>query len=462
MMDLHEAARVMGGAHQGENRVFSAVSTDSRMVHSSDLFFAIRGEYADGHDYLDEVTTRGAAGAVVCSPAPVDLPTIRVKDTTLALGRLGHSWRMRFDLPVVAITGSNGKTTVTALVASVLSLAGKCLYPEKSFNNQWGVPLTLLKLDKSHQFAVIEMGTNHPGEIEYLSGLAQPTVALINNIGEAHLEGLGTVDQIAKAKAEIYTGLRPDGTAVVNIDDAFHAEFENLLDENYPGVNKVGFGLESVGVVGASEVDYRTDGSAFNLRIGDALRAVRLPLPGRHNVMNALAAAAICHSLGVGIEVITRGLEIAAAVPGRLDSQRGIKGSTVIDDSYNANPVSIKAGIEVLSRCQGKKFLVLGHMAELGSGAAELHNQIGRAARDAGIDRLFALVPEEHDYARAYAEGFGDGATLFTDIGALIEALQDEMGEETTALVKGSRSSRMERVVAALTCSVMTDSEEVH
>ena len=195
MMDLQEAARVMGGVHHGENRVFAAVSTDSRTVHADDLFFAIRGEHVDGHDYLDEAASSGAAGAVVCAQAPGDLPTIRVEDTTLALGQLGHSWRMRFDIPVVAITGSNGKTTVTALVASVLSLAGKCLYPEKSFNNQWGVPLTLLKLDESHQFAVIEMGTNHPGEIEYLSGLAQPTVALINNIGEAHLEGLGSVDQ---------------------------------------------------------------------------------------------------------------------------------------------------------------------------------------------------------------------------------------------------------------------------
>ena len=207
---------------------------------------------------------------MVCGPAPDDLPTIRVEDTTLALGRLGHSWRMRFELPVVAITGSNGKTTVTALVASVLSLAGKCLYPEKSFNNQWGVPLTLLKLDESHQFAVIEMGTNHPGEIEYLSGLAQPTVALINNIGEAHLEGLGSVEQIAQAKAEIYTGLRPGGTAVLNLDDAFHAEFERLLDDNHPGISKVGFGLESVGEVGASEVGYQEGGSVFTLRAGDA------------------------------------------------------------------------------------------------------------------------------------------------------------------------------------------------
>ena len=460
-MVLSRAAEIMGGVLNGQDAKFKAVSTDSRSINSGELFFAIQGEKSDGHDYLDQVHKNHAAGAVVSRTTETNLPTIEVADTTKALGQLGSDWRMAFDIPVIAITGSNGKTTVTSLVASILSREGGCLHPEKSFNNQWGVPLTLLKLNSNHRFAVIEMGMNHPGEIEYLSALTRPTVALVNNIGAAHLEGLGSVEAIARAKSEIYSGLQAGGTVVINRDDAFQNHFRQLALELDKSLRIIQFGLDNPGDITARNLRYESGRTEFELVVGDRSGLVSLPLPGRHNVMNALAAATVCHSLDLDIESIAAGLGEAAAVSGRLVARQGARGSTLIDDSYNANPVSIKAGIDVLAGYNGKRILVLGHMAELGEASAELHRQVGKIAAIAGIDSLFVLASEGHEFAREYAAGFGTQANVFESIETLVPALKHELDDNTTVLVKGSRSSRMERVVSALVESEKSETREV-
>ena len=450
MMTLSEAANVVGGILAGNDAVFASVSSDTRSLQAGALFVAIRGENFDGHDFVSRSGENGAVGALVSRRHGTGVPHIRVADTTLSLGRLAADWRSRFGIPVIAVTGSNGKTTVTSMVASILNHGGNCLFPEKSFNNQWGVPLTVLKLRDHHQFAVLELGMNQAKEIEYLAEMVKPNIALVNNVAPAHLEGLGSMENIARAKFAVYAGLAEQGIAVVNADDPFAKQWVARISSLPQGCSPVTFGVEHDAEVTLDNLETSALGSRFEIRQGDAVVGIDLPLPGRHNVSNALAAATVCMAAGAGHDAIQRGLESIQAVPGRLNLKRGSNGARILDDTYNANPRSLKAGIDVLTAFPGRKVLVLGRMAELGAESEQLHAEVGGYAREKGVDQLFCLATGQGKETQGYCEGFGRGATSFGSMEALVRRLGSIPGEDLTVLVKGSRSSRMERVVDRL------------
>ncbi|MCC7083117.1 MAG: UDP-N-acetylmuramoyl-tripeptide--D-alanyl-D-alanine ligase [Burkholderiales bacterium] len=449
MMNLREAAAAMAGCLYGEDRPFHGASTDTRSLAAGELFFAIKGERFDAIRFLDQAFAAGAAGAVVQGDnapevsAPASL--IRVDDTRAALGRLAAYWRGRFRLPLIAITGSNGKTTVKDMLATVLRAGGagdsEVLATEGNLNNDIGMPLTLLRLRASHRYAVIEMGMNHAGEIRYLTGLAQPSVALITNAGSAHIGLLGSPDAIARAKGEIYEGLDEDGIALVNADDIF----ADLWRSQNAHRRTLEFALEH-----RAQITGRYAGHALHSDIViDTPRGsceLRLNAPGEHNVRNAIAAAAAAYALGVPPAAVCAGLAAFRAPPGRLQCCAGRNGAVVIDDSYNANPESALAAIAVLAAMPGRRVLVLGDMGELGADRDSGHVRVGEAARAASIERLFTLGA-----ASALAAGaFGPSARHFTRIEELIAAVEPELDADTTVLVKGSRFMQMERVVQSL------------
>jgi UDP-N-acetylmuramoyl-tripeptide--D-alanyl-D-alanine ligase len=446
MLRLSEAALATGGRVVGADAAFDAVSTDSRAIQAGDLFVALRGERFDGHDFATDCLQRGAAAAMVDArwQAGETGPLLVVEDTRLALGTLASYWRGKFTLPLAAITGSNGKTTVKEMLASILranSADDAVLATQGNLNNDIGLPITLFKLHDAHRYAVIEMGMNNPGEISYLTRLAKPTVALINNALPAHLEGLGSVEAVAHAKGEIFEGLADDGTAIINIDDPFAPLWQQLAAPR----KVLTFGLDHAADVSA---DYRlhSDSCELTLKTPQGEAAVRLPAPGVHNVRNALAAAAAATAMGVSLSAIVSGLHQYGGVKGRLQRKAGIHGSTVIDDTYNANPASMRAAIDVLAACPGKRVLVLGDMGELGETAAEMHREIGVYAKHAQLDRLLLLG----ELSKEMAAGFGAGAQHFESPEALGAELNKQLTADTTVLVKGSRFMRMERVVALL------------
>jgi len=441
MMSLAELAALLEGRLLGADARFTGVSHDTRTLAPGELYVALAGERFDGHDFLPQARARGAAGALVARALETTLPRVQVPDTRAALGRLAAHWRARFSLPLVAVTGSNGKTTVKEMIGAILGARGRGCVTRGNLNNDIGVPLTLLRLREGDRFAVIEMGMNHAGEIRCLAGLAAPTVALVTNAAEAHLAGLGSVEAVARAKGEIYEGLAPDGVAVINADDA-HADLWRRLAAPR---RLVTFGLERAADVMA---EYRLDATGSDVRLHGAWgeAALRLRLLGRHNVGNALAAAAAALAAGADPDALARGLEQVRPVPGRLETRAGIRGARVIDDTYNANPASLAAALDVLARLPGERVLVLGDMAELGPGAAAFHREAGRRARTAGVARLYALG----DLAAEAAASFGAGARRFDAHAPLIDALGQELHREATVLVKGSRVMRMDRVVAGL------------
>ena len=366
-----------------------------------------------------------------------------MKDTRIALGKLAAYWRAQFEAYLVAITGSNGKTTVKEMLASVLSAAtgdaGKVLATLGNFNNDIGMPLTLLRMNKQHRYAVIEMGMNHFGEIDYLTRLAQPQVALVNNASGAHLQGLGTVEGVARAKGEIFAGLRSDGVAVINADDA-HAK---LWREMADGHHVLDFGLGNKAMIQGtwSAQGY---GGALKVRTPVGDMDIKLQVPGVHNARNALAATAAAIALHIPLVTIKQGLEDFGGVSGRLQRKQAGNGATVIDDTYNANPASMQAALEVLAQTKGKRIFVLGDMGELGVDAAQFHKDIGKAARGLGIEQVYALG----DMSVGVVEEFGVGAQHYQDLDTLCAALDKEMDAHTTVLIKGSRFMKMERVVA--------------
>lgn len=463
MMRLSEAAAITHGALRGGDCLFHGVAIDSRRTRHGDLFVAIPGAQRDGHDFIGQAGDHGAVGALVSKAGEGGVAKIKVSDTTAALGQLGANWRRRFARPLVAVTGSNGKTTVSALIAAIFNGGGRCLSPRASFNNQWGVPLTLLRLREHHTHIVIEMGMNHPGEIEYLSALARPDVALINNVAPAHLAGLTDLRGIADAKAEIFSGLSPGGTAVLNTDDAFYDHWRRGI-----GAGRVlSFGTRETAAVVAADISVDPQSSAFELRIGgrgghdgqgghrggpDAARRVRvrLPLPGRHNVLNAAAAAAAAIAAGAGVEQIKAGLESFAALDGRLRPRAGLNGALIIDDSYNANPASVKAALAVLAGFDGGRIAVFGVMAELGAQSDALHREVGRHAHRCGIERLLCLGRKDSGAIAGYRDGFGAKTKCFDARGPLLAHLVPMLGSGVTVLVKGSRAAAMERVAARL------------
>ena len=442
-LSLYEAARLLNGAANDADVVFTTVSTDSRQLSTGALFVALTGPNFDGHDFIIAARERGAVAALVSRPVADPLPQLRVADTRLALGQLAAAWRSRFTGPLIALTGSNGKTTLKEMIAAILRVRGRTLATEGNLNNDIGVPLTLLRLNGEHDHAVIEMGANHPGEIAYLTGLAQPDVAIINNAGPCHLEGFGDVAGVARAKGEIFQGLRPDGVAVINRDDEYADYWAGLN----PGRRIMDFGLDRPAAVRGEMLDSARN--RFRLYAGGKQADIELPVPGRHNVRNALAAATATLAVGATLEDVRRGLEGLHGVGGRLQRLPGRHGGAVIHDAYNANPASLAAALEAVGAGPGRKWLVLGDMRELGPAADELHARSGSEARGAGFERLYALG----EHSRAAVAAFGTGGLHFEDVDPLVAKLNDDLrqgGEPAVVLVKGSRGMRMERVVVAL------------
>ncbi len=447
MMTLDEAARAVGGVLDGESRGFTAVSTDTRSDLRDKLFIALRGERFDAHDYLAQAADQGAAGAMVAADAKVDvpgLPLIRVADTRRALSGLAGNWRARFALPVIGVTGSNGKTTVKEMCAAILrAWLGEpaVLATAGNLNNDIGVPLMLLRLGTQHRAAVIEMGMNHPGEIAPLAGLARPDVAIVTNAQRAHLEGMGGLGSVAQEKGAIYRALTSAGVAVINADDD-HADGWRL---DAGQARCVSFGLKPGADVTAQA---RTEafGSHVRLRCEQGQVDFELPIPGRHNVLNALGAAAACLAAGAPLAAVSRGLAGFTGAGGRLQRRQAERGAILLDDTYNANPDSVRAAIDVLTCAPGQKILVLGDMGEIGDMSAQYHDEIGGYAKSAGVDRLFALG----EHSALAARNFGAGGEFFASSDALVEALRAALGPDVVVLVKGSRFMRMERIANAV------------
>lgn len=426
-----------------DDRPFRGISTDTRTLAPGQVFVALKGPNFDGHDHLQAALDNGAAGALVTQERAIPLPQIRVMDTLQALGHLARAWRRQLDLTLVGITGSNGKTTVKEMTASILRGRGPTQLTQGNLNNAIGLPLTLLGLDRGTDYAVIEMGASAPGEIRYLTQLAEPDVALINNAGPAHLEGFGSVAGVARAKGEIFQGLKADGVAVFNGDDA-HAQ---VWRDATLGRNRLEFGFDAARTVRGVPIE--NDASSLTLSYGERSVNLRVPLPGRHNQMNALAASAVGLALGFGFGLVQQGIERVSAVGGRLNTVRGIGGLRLVDDTYNANPASLVAALAAVAAEPGEHWLVLGDMGELGDEAEALHAQAGRAAREQGFRHLYALGP----LSAAACRAFGADAEHHEDIDSLLASLGRAVTGCTAplvVLVKGSRSMRMERVVAAL------------
>ncbi|MGQ9425992.1 UDP-N-acetylmuramoyl-tripeptide--D-alanyl-D-alanine ligase [Gilvimarinus sp. F26214L] len=442
---LSEVAGALGGSLPFGDCRFSRVCTDTRALQRGDLFVALRGERFDAHEFLQQARDQGACGLVVeKAESAMDLPQWVVDDSTVALGQLARLNRERFNGPVVAITGSGGKTTVKTLLSNILGRCGHVLVTQGNLNNQIGVPLTLFQITPEHDFAVIEMGASGPGEIAYLVSLAKPQVGLVNNALRAHVEGFGSPEGVARAKGEMFAGLASDGVGVVNLDDPAL----DIWREQIGARKRLGFSVAGrTADVSAAAITETAEGCGrFTLRAGADSVAVQLRLVGRHNIANALAAAACAHALGIDLETIRSGLEASDAVTGRMESKPGVAGSTIIDDSYNANPDSARVAVDVLTRRTGRRILALGDMAELGPDADKLHRELGDYAHHAGINTLVAVGP----LSRGACETFGEGAHHFDDHDQAVEFIKPLLSDETTVLVKGSRSSRMERVVAAL------------
>ena len=414
------------------------VERDSRSVQPGDLFLALAGERFDAHDFVPQVACKASA-ALVAHRVEADIPQVIVDDVRLALGRVAKAWRQQFAGTVVGLTGSNGKTTLKEMLTAIVSQQGKTLATLGNLNNDIGMPLTLLRLRADDAYAVIEMGANHFGEIDYLTHIACPQIAILNNAGAAHLEGFGDIAGVARAKGEIFAGLPEGGIAIINADDDYASYWLELNQDRK---------VRTFGMTQAADVHGVVDAqNRFFIQADGEQAEVRLQLLGRHNQMNALAAAAAALSLGLSLDQVCTGLESLQPVKGRLHPKTGLHGGLVIDDTYNANPSSTAAAVDVLAQQHGKKVLVLGDMGELGTTGEILHAGIGKQAASAGIDALYTLGK----LSAAASEAFGTPEHAFTELGNLLDALHQHLLPGTTVLVKGSRSARMERVVEALT-----------
>ncbi len=443
MMKLSQAAQILHAEFRGEDAEFTGVSTDTRTLKPGQLYLALRGEKFDGHHFIKEAAKAGAVGALVSQDELSSIPTLKVINTRQALADLARFHRQQFTLPIIAVTGSCGKTTTKALLTSVFNQAGKVLSNVSSFNNDIGVPLTLLQLSSEHQYAITEMGANHPGEIAFLTHLVHPEVAIITNAAQAHLEGFGDLDGVACAKGEIFQGLGPAGFAIINADD-FYAGFWKQL----AGSRRIlTFGINTPADVYAKNIQYNDLGqSQFNLVISGQSVEVQLQLLGYHNVYNALAAAAAGHAQGLSLQQIQKGLNGASPEKRRLIEHLSSEGALIIDDSYNANPLSMRAAIQLLALRSGERILVMGDMRELGENAVQYHQEAGKVAKDHGIEQLYCYG----DLSRHAADAFGKKAYFFSDRSQLVQALKPHLNKQVTVLIKGSNSMQMDQVVAAL------------
>ncbi|HHL18099.1 MAG TPA: UDP-N-acetylmuramoyl-tripeptide--D-alanyl-D-alanine ligase [Thiothrix sp.] len=431
----------------------NSVSIDSRKVLSDSLFIAIKGERFDAHDFVADLVDKAGA-ALVSQRIDCRLPQVIVKDTKQALADLAAGWRQQYSNPVIGLTGSNGKTTLKEMIAAILAQKGHVLATDGNFNNDIGMPLTLLRIREDHDYAVIEMGANHFNEIDFLTHIAKPTVAVINNAGPAHLEGFGDIEGVAKAKGEIFAGLDDTGVAIINADDVYATYWSSLNKQR----QTITFGLTQPADISGRYIageKLRICCNAANTVNNNTKNMidVALQLPGRHNAMNALAATAAVTALGVDLATVKQGLEALTSVSGRLAAIEVREGFYLIDDTYNANPASASAAIDVLATRSGVQILVLGDMGELGENAVMMHKAVGEQAKQAGIDYLFGLGAMS---AEACAV-FGQAENAYSELDALVVALQQleqHITKEVTILVKGSRGMAMEKVVSALSANI--------
>ena len=442
-MSLSEAATVVQGRCLGADAHFYGCGIDSRTISQDAMFVAMRGENVDGHDFLQAAARAGAAAAMVeKEPGDTLLPCMLVPASSTALAQLAAHWRGNFELPLIAVTGSNGKTTVKTMLDTVLrSCAMRVLATEGNLNNELGVPLTLLKLDKQHECAVIEMGAAAVGDISYLASIARPTVAVVTLCAPAHLQGFGSIEAVARTKGEVFSALPPGGVAVINNDD----EYSELWQSMAAHCDSLSFGVDSDAEVRAEDIIPDREGSSFKLVTPGGAAELRLLLPGQHNIVNAVAAAAAAYAIGVDTAAIAAGLAMMRPLPGRLSPVPGIHGSVILDDSYNANPGSLLAGLKVLQQYDAPRWLILGEMAELGAEACEWHQRAGMQAKEHGVEKL-VTVGELAGLAR---KDFGDAAISYPGDEAMLAMLQ--AAGAAVILVKGSRCAGMERIVNKLT-----------
>ncbi|HEU5137102.1 MAG TPA: UDP-N-acetylmuramoyl-tripeptide--D-alanyl-D-alanine ligase [Steroidobacteraceae bacterium] len=442
---LAEFAQSCGGRLDGADRGYTGVSSDTRTLQAGELFVALRGPRFNANDFVAAAASAGAAGAVVDTRVSSALAQIVVSDTQAALSNSAAAWRAQFSMPVVGVAGSNGKTTVKAMTAAILERVGPTLATRGNLNNHIGVPLTLHRLDAAQRFAVVEIGANHAGEVAELVKLARPTVGLITNAGAEHLEGFGSLEGVAHAEGEMVAGLDSTATAVINADDEFASLWRGMARGNLST-----FGIANAADFSAADIHTAIDSGGFvtrfELRAPAGVMPIELHLAGRHNVLNALCASAAATAAGASLDEVRLGLATMRPVPGRLQFKTAPSGAWIVDDSYNANPSSMKAGIEVLASVDARRWLVMGDMGELGDFADASHREIGRFARDNRIDRLFATGK----LSALAVEAFGAGAEWFADTESLASAVNSELTREVCILVKGSRSARLERVVEAL------------
>jgi UDP-N-acetylmuramoyl-tripeptide--D-alanyl-D-alanine ligase len=442
---LQQFAAAAHGRLLGEDREFQELAIDSRKLRAGDLFAALRGEHVDGHDYVGAAVSAGAAGAIVQRSLKVSLPQIVVSNVAMAMAEAARAARSQFKGPVIGVAGSNGKTTVKEMLSAILSQLGPCLSTRGNLNNHLGVPMTLLRLLDTHHSAVIEMGANRRGDVEQLVQIARPGIGLITNAGAEHLEGFGSLEGAARAEGEMVAELPSSGVAVINADDAYAS-----LWRASTAAQVVTFGLRAEADFHPRNLSFDVNGDGFATRF--RLRSptggidIALAVAGRHNVLNALAAAAAAMSAGATLKQVATGLSSMRAVKGRLQFRRAVGGAWLIDDSYNANPSSARAALEVLSELPGRRWMVLGDMAELGTFADSSHREIGELAQTLGIERLYTFG----NLAALAAETFGPGAERFGDVSSLTQTLSASLAPDVRLLVKGSRVNRLERVVDAL------------
>lgn len=445
-MKLSLIAKHIQALMHGKDSEFTKVTIDSRKIMKGDCFVAIKGEKFDGHDFIAQAIEKGAT-AIVASRAPLNdfektVSFLEVEDTIAALGRWGAFWRDQVNIPVIGITGSCGKTTVKGMIEAICQQAGKTLATEGNFNNHIGLPLTLLRLNESYRYAVIEMGASAKGEIQYLGQIAKPNIALITNVAPAHLEGFGSIEGVSKAKSEIYDILPRNGIAILNTDESFCDSWCLVIN----GRKTVTFGLNHQAMIRATDIRFSPMSTEFTLHAENQTIEVSIPIPGKHTVMNVLASASAAVAAGISLKDIAHALATFKGVKGRLCRYIGLKGSCVIDDSYNANPRSVDAALDVLAACKGEKVFVMGDMAELGVDVARYHINVGELAKAKGISKLLAVGK----FCELTVRAFGSGAKWYPTKEALLDDLKGKMHSETVVLVKGSRSAQMDMVTKAI------------
>lgn len=446
-LPLSLLAHWAGGELHGEDLLVDTLTNDTRSLMPGSLYVALRGERFDGHDFAYDAAMRNAAALIVDHPVEVDVPQVVVADTQLALARIASNLQLDRGGKAIAITGSNGKTSVKALTVAILQRAGNTYFNPGNRNNEIGLPLAVIDAPDDADFSVYEMGAGKPGDIAYLTDIVTPDVSLVNNVAAAHLERMGSLMGVAQTKGAIYSALAVDGVAVINADDAFAEYFAGLA----AGRRILRFGLDSTADVTARNIVAEVDGSRFLLVTPQGEAAVELPLPGRHNLLNALAAASLALASGVALATIVEGLAASKPVPGRQIAHKLANGAVLIDDSYNANPGSLVAAIDTLAAAGGEAWLVLGDMRELGDEGEALHAEVGRKAKAVGLRRLYTLGP----LSAAAALAFGEGARSFETHKELADALRADLSQAAQpqglrCLVKGSRGSAMDRIVTAL------------